>query len=194
MTDHPPSDPKQAIETLLENIEAIGVEEKALISQLDTMSEQAKSLFNQTGQVRKDLLSLKQELQLNKPAPVVEKTPEPAPAKAPAVSTPEPVTTPAPAYKPASYEPIHEDIPLSLHSLTPDKHEWELTLGIKWFSRIGIIALLIGVALGLNCAMPYVSSEVKLMLGGLSALGLFALGTKLHEKMTLLGRVLQAGG
>ena len=171
--------PNTRLDGLLERIEAIGHQEKALLDQLKDASQHAQTLFEGTGQVRHDILALKAEL-AKQPAP---ETPKPKPAEPPPIS--------------ATIGSVSEPVQPKPSAAMPNKTkqgQWELTLGIKWFSRIGIVALLIGVALGLNYAMPYVSSEVKLLLGGLSALGLFLLGSKLRENMTVLGHVLQAGG
>ncbi len=75
---------------------------------------------------------------------------------------------------------------------------WELNLGVKWFSRAGIVALLVGFAMALNYSFPYLNDvlipEVKLLIGALMAFGLFLGGSFLHRRFQLLGRILQGGG
>jgi hypothetical protein len=79
-----------------------------------------------------------------------------------------------------------------------EKTSWEMDLGIKWFSRAGIVTLLIGFAMALNYSFPYLNHilvpEVKLLIGGLVAIGLFLGGSKLFKHFQLLGRILQGGG
>jgi hypothetical protein len=80
----------------------------------------------------------------------------------------------------------------------PNEPAWELALGIKWFSRMGIVALLIGFAMALNYSFPYLNSillpQVKLLIGAFMAFGLFLTGGKLFSRFQLLGRILQGGG
>lgn len=93
--------------------------------------------------------------------------------------------------------PLVEDPPLSEKEKSLDQ-TLEMSIGIKWFSRAGIVALLIGFAMALNYSFPYLNSilipEVKLLIGGIVAIGLFLGGTKLLERFQLLGRILQGGG
>ncbi len=77
---------------------------------------------------------------------------------------------------------------------------WELTLGMKWFSRIGIIALLIGFVMAIKYSFevlhldPQVIAFLKILVGFTSAGGLLITGHYLFKKYAILGRVLQSGG
>lgn len=75
---------------------------------------------------------------------------------------------------------------------------WELDLGIRWFSRAGIVALLIGCAMALNYSWGYVYTplipEIKILISAVFALALFWGGSRLLERFQLLGRILQGGG
>jgi len=83
-------------------------------------------------------------------------------------------------------------------TVTEKEKSWEMDLGIRWFSRAGIVALLIGFAMALNYSFPYLNQilipQVKLLIGGIVAIGLFLGGTKLFKHFQLLGRILQGGG
>jgi hypothetical protein len=77
----------------------------------------------------------------------------------------------------------------------PTMEKWELTLGIKWFSRLGIVALLIGACLALSYSFNhYFTKEVKLITGWLLASGLFYTGIKIFKSYNILARTLQGGG
>ncbi len=72
---------------------------------------------------------------------------------------------------------------------------WEINLGIKWLSRLGIIAVLIGFTLALSYSFQhFFTKEIKVLTFALLALIFFFAGNKLFKKYTVLGRVLQAGG
>lgn len=71
---------------------------------------------------------------------------------------------------------------------------FELDLGIKWLSRIGIVALLIGIAMALSYSFPNFTKEMKLLTGMIVASGLFFGGGKLYPTSSILGRILQGGG
>lgn len=75
-----------------------------------------------------------------------------------------------------------------------DYGSFELNLGIKWLSRIGIVALLIGIAMALSYSFPHFSKEMKLLTGFVLAGVLFGVGAKLYDKASVLGRILQGGG
>lgn len=71
---------------------------------------------------------------------------------------------------------------------------WEVALGMKWFSRLGIVALLIGFALLLNYSFAFFGKELKLMTAVAVAIGLFFGGPKLKQSMNILGLMLEVGG
>lgn len=71
---------------------------------------------------------------------------------------------------------------------------WEQMLGVQWFSRLGIIITVMGLAMGLNYSFQYFSKELKLLTGLIVALLLWFGGSKLFQKFPLLGRVIQSGG
>jgi uncharacterized membrane protein len=71
---------------------------------------------------------------------------------------------------------------------------WEIALGMKWFSRIGIVVLLIGLVMALSYAFPMFPPEMKILSGGLLSLLFLGAGTGLHPGHSILGRILQGGG
>lgn len=78
------------------------------------------------------------------------------------------------------------------------ENNWEILLGINWFSRIGIAALLLGLALALQHTFPMwqfiLTPEVKIIASGLLSLLMFFGGQKLYQNYSLFGRILQGGG
>ena len=74
----------------------------------------------------------------------------------------------------------------------------EFNIGTQWFSRIGIVLLLVGLAMTLNYTFPaykhLLTPEVKIIMGALLSGGLFTTGSWLYKKFQLLGRILQGGG
>ncbi|MBX2860555.1 MAG: DUF2339 domain-containing protein [Vampirovibrio sp.] len=87
-----------------------------------------------------------------------------------------------------------KDVKESPSSNLKGTSRFELDLGTKWFSRMGIVALLVGIAMALAYTFPSFSNELKLFIGILTAFGLFFGGTKLHNGFPVLGRILQGGG
>jgi len=71
---------------------------------------------------------------------------------------------------------------------------FEVQLGTKWFSRIGITALVIGVALFLMYLLPSFNALGKISLGILSAAALMGGGFYLEKKYQLYGQILFGGG
>lgn len=71
---------------------------------------------------------------------------------------------------------------------------FEIDLGIKWLSRIGIVALLIGIAMALSYSFPSFSNEMKILTGIITAFILFFSTRFLKEASPILVRVLQGGG
>ncbi len=90
--------------------------------------------------------------------------------------------------------------------VSSEASSWELALGMKWFSRVGIVALLIGFVMALKYSFdlleldPQVIALIKVLIGFASAGGLFTAGQFLIKKFldsgkfNILGRVLQSGG
>ncbi len=75
---------------------------------------------------------------------------------------------------------------------------FEFRIVTRWFSRLGMLLLLCGIALALKdhwaLLEPYITNEVKLLLTGLLATGFYVGGCRLHPKQSLWGRLLQGGG
>ncbi len=83
-----------------------------------------------------------------------------------------------------------------LYMKTPSKtsDQFEMDLGIRWLSRIGIVALLIGLAMALSYTFPSFPNAMKILTGFIIAAGLFFGGGWLYKGMPVLGRILQGGG
>jgi hypothetical protein len=122
-------------------------------------------------------LSLSQASSSQASSPVSHHQEAPPQAEFPAMVQPE-----TPALKP-------EKLPKP-----PKPVGWELNVGVKWFSRLGIVALLIGLAMAFAYSFPLLPSLAKVLLGGVFAAGLYFLGQRLYASAPLLGRILQGGG
>lgn len=70
----------------------------------------------------------------------------------------------------------------------------EFNLGIQWLSRIGIIAILVGLTMALCYTFPSFTREMKLLTGFILAGGFYFGGNKLYPGANVLGRILQGGG
>ena len=71
---------------------------------------------------------------------------------------------------------------------------FEVQLGTKWFSKIGITALVIGIALFLIYSLQYFDALGKISLGVVSAAALMGGGFYLEKKYQLYGQLLFGGG
>jgi len=79
----------------------------------------------------------------------------------------------------------------------PEKHSafaFEMDLGIKWLSRIGIVALLIGLAMAISYSFPSFPNPMKIGTGLLLAGAMYGIGQFLYAQTPVLGRILQGGG
>jgi len=82
----------------------------------------------------------------------------------------------------------------NLHEEEAAQSSFELDMGIKWLSRIGIVALLIGIAMALCYTFPSFSNPMKIFSGFVIAGILYGSGHFLYQKANTLGRILQGGG
>lgn len=78
--------------------------------------------------------------------------------------------------------------------LQNEEGNFEFQLGIKWLSRIGIVALLIGLAMALSYSFPNFTKEMKILTGFVLAGGMYGIGHWLFRQAPVLGRILQGGG
>lgn len=79
-------------------------------------------------------------------------------------------------------------------SLRPSLDQFELTLGVKWLGRIGIVVFLIGLAMAFGYSFQFFGPELKILTGSILAGAMYFAGTKLVEPHKITGRVLQGGG
>ncbi|HUI39058.1 MAG TPA: DUF2339 domain-containing protein, partial [Candidatus Nitrosotalea sp.] len=126
-----------------------------------------------------------------------------APAKPPA-QVPPPTATPHPAAPPAP-PPAH---PAALHppaaasAMHPPAHvqrkssELEEKLGTNWLNKIGVVALVIGIALFLAYKFPTLTNPEKVGLGYFVSLSILGLGVYLERKdlYRVFARALIGGG
>lgn len=107
-----------------------------------------------------------------------------------------PLQTAVPTSEPLP-APTKRSTPLHLRNLEPDTKNglnFEVDLGIKWLSRIGIIALLIGIAMGISYTFPSFSNPFKILTGFIISAVLYGAGHYLYKQTAILGRILQGGG
>jgi uncharacterized membrane protein len=106
----------------------------------------------------------------------------PAPSKPVA-----PVTTPAP----------HVEAPPRIGKpAMVKKREWEQILGGRWLARIGVLALVIGIAFFLKFAFDndWIGPTGRVILGIIAGLGMLGLGYYLRKRYPILNQVLSGGG
>ncbi|MBY0451258.1 MAG: DUF2339 domain-containing protein [Cyanobacteria bacterium] len=67
---------------------------------------------------------------------------------------------------------------------TPEKKasdQWEMALGVRWLSRLGILAVLIGIAIAFAYAFPSFTAPMKLLAGVVLSIGMFFAGHRLQK-------------
>ncbi|MBY0404808.1 MAG: DUF2339 domain-containing protein [Cyanobacteria bacterium] len=147
-----------------------------------------------------ELLGLQQELTNILSHSPASKTSAPKTKATVSASTSSPVTTSAQDTKTGKPQenPSPQSPAASSTKVKPKEAEkaagWEIAMGIKWFSRIGIVVLLIGFVMGLCWAIPSFPPVVKLLNGALMAFAFYWGGSRLRASMPVLGKVLQGGG
>ena len=74
--------------------------------------------------------------------------------------------------------------------------EWEQILGGNWLARIGVLALIIGIAFFLKLAFDrnWIGPPVRIILGVLSGIGLLAGGYFWRKKYPVLSQTISGGG
>ncbi len=93
----------------------------------------------------------------------------------------------------ASYEPDRVEREVAIDSQKP-KESFEVQLGQHFFSKLGIVALVIGIALFLIYSLQYFEAMGKVCLGYLSSLVLITFGYFLEKKYSRYGQLLLGGG
>ena len=96
----------------------------------------------------------------------------------------------APALKPESAPP-----PVAPRTAeSPDKGDLEAHLGTYWLSRVGIVALITGIAYLITYHFGELGVFVRVVLGYVLSAGLGAFGLWLSKRYSLFGRIVFGGG
>jgi len=107
------------------------------------------------------------------------------------------IATPPPA-KPAPVAPIPaaEAPPRKGKPARVKEREWEQILGGRWLARIGVLALVIGVAFFLKFAFDnnWIGPTGRVILGIVAGLAMLGLGYYWHRRYPILTQVLSGGG
>lgn len=137
---------------------------------------QLRSLLKQVNE-RLDSLERRQEIIPPETQPVSEAPPAPIPPPS------EPVT--------AVEEPPPEEKPPKAR-----EREWEQILGGSWLARIGVLAIIIGVAFFLKFAFDnqWIGPTGRIILGIIGGLAMLGLGYYWRKKYPILTQVLSGGG
>jgi uncharacterized membrane protein len=94
-----------------------------------------------------------------------------------------------------SSDAFDDRIPVMLRKESArEAEERESILGTRWLSRIGIVALLFGIAMALAYTFPNFSNGLKIFTGFVVAGLLYGGGHWLYKQTAVLGRILQGGG
>ena len=120
-----------------------------------------------------------------------------------ALETRQGIATPPPA-KPAPAAPSQAAVPIPAAEAPPRKgkparvkqREWEQILGGRWLARIGVLALVIGVALFLQFAIAndWIGPTGRVILGIMVGLAMLGLGYYWHKRYLIMTQVLSGGG
>lgn len=188
---------------------------KALTSQADTLSQSFQKLTQDLNRLQSHSVTLSADtrhlhealhaFQSNWQA-AIKQGPEASVNDVPEIDKPDTVTSPpvSPDFGPVnqsvrvSYNPEPPKPGLFVQGAQPKaeprEEGWEIAMGIKWFSRIGIVVLLIGLVMALGYAFPMFPAWMKILTGWVITVSLVLTGNKLFDRHTVLGRILQAGG
>ena len=128
--------------------------------------------------------------------PPVERTPvpdmaSPAPTPSPPPSSPSPPPSTPSRPAPTPSRPVPSDVPRERI-----KVDWELILGGNWLARIGVLAVVIGVAFFLKLAFDnqWIGEAGRLALGVTGGIGLLIAGELLHRRYPIYAQALLGGG
>jgi len=120
-----------------------------------------------------------------------------------ALETRQGIATPPPA-KPTRAAPSQAAVPIPAAEAPPLKgkparvkqREWEQILGGRWLARVGVLALVIGVALFLQFAIAndLIGPTGRVMLGIIAGLAMLGLGYYWHKRYLIMTQVLSGGG
>jgi uncharacterized membrane protein len=162
-----------------------------------TEIQQLKDLLNQNyatlHKIDERLSALEKEIKsaaAQEPAAV-----SPAPPKAgPTEEIAAEVAKPQPAPIVEKWEPPVPTTPVEKPERPPG--EWEQILGGNWLARIGVFALLIGIAFFLKYAFDknWISPVIRVLMGGVFGLLLLGGGHLWRKKYPVMTRVLTGGG
>ncbi len=120
------------------------------------------------------------------------------------VPQPTPPTTPPPPLKAAPAAPAQKAVAIPAAGAPPPKErppkvrerEWEQILGGSWLARIGVLALIVGIAFFLKFAFDndWIGPTGRIILGIVAGLVMLGLGYYWQKKYPILTQVLSGGG
>jgi uncharacterized membrane protein len=166
------------------------------------MPGDAENIQGQTGAVEEEIRQLRQLIAritdrldvLERGRGVTKPVPQPAP----------PITAPPPPPKATTAAPAQDAIPIPVAGAPPPKErppevrerEWEQILGGSWLARIGVLALIIGIAFFLKFAFDndWIGPTGRIILGIVAGLVMLGLGYYWQKKYPILTQVLSGGG
>lgn len=162
----------------------------------------AENIQGQAGAVEEEIRQLRQLVaRINDRLDVLERgrgVTKPIPQPAP------PITAPPPPPKATPAAPAQDAIPIPAAEAPPPKErppevrerEWEQILGGSWLARIGVLALIIGIAFFLKFAFDndWIGPTGRIILGIVAGLVMLGLGYYWQKKYPILTQVLSGGG
>ena len=168
-----------------------------LTARLRDIEEQVASLRSALDEVQRELAEepTAEELPMAEapvvppvPPPVAEKiepVPQPEIPAPPGAAPPPPVADPGPPTRPEAIPPPDSE---------PGRTTLETQIGTVWFTRLGLIAIVIGFALLAKLVHPYLQPWHKVAVSYLASFGLFFLGRRLPRKVATFAKPVMAGG
>ena len=155
--------------------------------------------YNSLHQLDQRLAALEKGMQMPSAAPEERVTPTPEEASLTyetLTETPKP--TEATKVERSEPPPVKPEIPEVPAEEKPERPpgEWEQILGGNWLARIGVFALLIGIAFFLKYAFDknWISPAIRVLMGGVFGLLLLGGGHLWRKKYPVMTQVLTGGG
>ena len=171
-----------------------------IAQQLQALQEEVRRLREIVGPINDRISDLEHNLEVRTLPPAKpEPSPEPigAPPKKPAPAIAATSTSPAaPSHAIKAPTPTKPPPPPPAKKKPAKPREWEQILGGNWLARVGVIALIIGVALFLKFAFDnnWLGPAARVILGTLGGLAMVGGGYYWRKRYPTLAQALSGGG
>lgn len=173
-----------------------------LLARMDALNYKQDSVQHDLNQLRREVEMVKRQLSFGKTSPPETSTPDPI--KVPEIETPippEPLNTESPMESIPAQSPIRPTAPPPKKVLPPKKNSWtiqgdfEKFIGENLVSKIGILVLVLGAAIGGRYAINnnFINPLTRIILGYLLGTGMIVIAINLRKNYEKLSAVLISG-